>query len=115
MMNGMKRILTWSGIATAAVLLPALVGCSNRAELGPVADASTVKSIRDVLVTSKGAGGERAAGATGTGGPTKKGNFVFDGNPPQMPPYGVTKKHKICTTNGTAPPQETLVVAPGSK
>jgi hypothetical protein len=90
-------------------------GCGSRAELGPIADASTAKAIRDVLVTAKAGGEQVAAGATGSGWGTIKGQFVFDGDPPQMQPYAVTKEHEICTINGTAPPQETLVVAPGSK
>ena len=40
---------------------------------------------------------------------------MYDGDPPQMPPYDVTKEHEICTVDGKAPPQETLVVSPGSK
>jgi len=116
MIDAMKRILTtncWIALATVSVAVTA--GCGSRAELGPIADASAAKAIRDVLVTAKAGGAQAAAGVTGTGWGTIKGQFVFDGDPPQMQPYGVTKEHEICTINGTAPLQETLVVAPGSK
>jgi hypothetical protein len=116
MIDAMKRILTLNSLAALLIVLaPVLAGCGSRAELGPVADASSMKAIREVLVTTKTAGADQAAAATGTGWATLKGQFVFDGDPPQMQPYGVTKEPEICTINGTPPLQETLVVAPGSK
>jgi hypothetical protein len=95
-------------------LAAVLTGCTRSVELGPVAEAGAAKSIREVLFAGKAEGGEKAAAATGTGWATIKGQFVYDGTPPQMPPYNVSKEHEICTVNGKAPPQETLVVAPGS-
>ena len=41
--------------------------------------------------------GEQAAASTGTGWATIHGQFVFDGTPPPMPPYNVTKEQDICT------------------
>ncbi len=99
----------------AALVATVLVGCGGRVELGPVADAGAAKSIRDALLAGKAEGGEQAAASTGTGWATIKGQFVFEGDPPQMSPYGVNKEHDICTIGGKAPPQETLVVAPDSK
>jgi hypothetical protein len=114
--NTMKRFFGISGFFTLlTVSLLGIAGCGDRTALGPVADASTVKAIRDVMVTTKAGGGEPAATATGTGWATIKGQFVFDGDPPTMPPYNVTKEPEICTINGQAPPQQTLVVAPSSK
>jgi hypothetical protein len=55
-------------------------------------------------------GGEQAAVSTGTGWATLRGQFVFDGTPPTMPPYNVSKEHNICAPGGQTPPQETLVV-----
>ncbi|HEX4413609.1 MAG TPA: hypothetical protein VH107_08270 [Lacipirellulaceae bacterium] len=112
----MKRSFgTTSFVALFAVTLLALAGCSDRARLGPVADAASVKAIHEVLATSKSAAGEQAAVTTGTGWATIKGQFVFDGDPPAMSPYNVTKEPEICTINGQAPLQETLEVAPSSK
>ncbi len=88
-----------------------LAGCDRQADLGPVADAATVESYRTALATAVEAGeGVQAAASTGTGWATIRGQFVFDGTPPQMPPYNVTREHSICTVNGTPPPQETLLV-----
>jgi hypothetical protein len=112
----MKRFFGTSDLLVLlAVAMPGLVGCSNRADQGPVADAAAVKAIHEVLVVTKGGGSEQAAAATGSGWATIKGQFVFDGDPPAMSPYNVTKEPEICTVNGKPPLQETLVVAPGSK
>jgi hypothetical protein len=94
-----------------AVAVLAISGCKERADLGPVADAATIEAYRTALAsTSEAAEGAEASGSTGTGWATLRGQFVFDGTPPQMPPYNVTKEHNICTVNGTPPPQETLLV-----
>lgn len=113
----MKLCATRSSWAVLVVVAAAIAGCNSRANLlGPVADANASKAIRDSLLASKGEGGAASAAApTGTGWATIKGQFVFDGDPPQMPPYNVTKEHDICSVNGQAPPQETLVVAPDTK
>jgi hypothetical protein len=115
-MEAMKQLITTIRLAgVVAVTAMTVAGCGGSAELGPVADASTAKSIREVLMAGKAEGGEQAAGPVGTGWATIKGQFVFDGDPPKMPPYAVTKEHEICSINGQAPPQETLVVSPDSK
>jgi hypothetical protein len=96
----------------AAVML---AGCGSHADLGPVAHADAAASIRKALAAGKAEGGEQAAASTGTGWATIRGQFVFDGTSPAMQPYNVTKEHEICSVNGQAPPQETLIVAPDSK
>jgi plastocyanin len=98
--------------ACSAVLLG---GCDRQVNLGPVADIQTAKAIRSALTEGAAAEGEQAeAVATGTGWGTLRGQFVFDGTPPSMPPYNVTKEHNICAPGGQAPPQEKLVVDSGS-
>lgn len=94
----------------------ALFGCNSRVDLGPVADAGAAKAIHEALANAKPAEGETAPSApTGTGWATLKGQFVYDGDPPAMPPYNVTKEQDICTIGGKAPLQEKLVVAPDTK
>jgi hypothetical protein len=89
----------------------ALAGCHQQIDLGPVADAATVEAYRGALVAAgELAEGGEAAGPAGTGWATIRGQFVFDGTPPQMAPYNVTKEHSICTVNGKPPLQETLLV-----
>jgi len=90
----------------------ALAGCNERVDLGPVADAATVEAYRTALVAAGEAaeGSEAAAEPKGTGWATIRGQFVFDGTPPQMSPYSVTKEHSICTVNGKPPLQETLLI-----
>jgi hypothetical protein len=44
-----------------------------------------------------------------------RGTFTYDGTPPQMQPYSVTKETEVCAPGGKAPLQETLVVDPSSK
>jgi hypothetical protein len=102
-------------VGVAAVFVAPLAGCKRNVDLGPVADAEAAAAIYGVLTAGKTEGGAAAAAATGTGWATIKGQFVFDGDVPQMKPYAVSKEHEICTVNGQAPPQETLVVSPGSK
>jgi hypothetical protein len=108
--NKLQRLPAWCAPVCALAAL-ALAGCNEQADLGPVADAATVEAYRTALAaTAESAEGGEAAAATGTGWATVRGQFVFDGTPPQMPPYNVTKEHSICTINGTPPPQETLLV-----
>jgi hypothetical protein len=98
---------------TAAALLlcfVALAGCNRRQELGPTAEVASAEKIREVLNTGGEAGAAGAAVATGTGWATLKGQFIFDGTPPQMDPYGVNKDMETCTIGGQAPLQETLLV-----
>jgi plastocyanin len=90
-------------------------GCGQRVALGPVADATIAMKIREAFA-SKAAGGEKAAAKpTGTGWATISGQFTYDGTPPEMQPYTVTKEAEVCDINGKAPLQETLVVDPKSK
>ncbi len=68
------------------------------------------------LLSGKAASGEKAAvKPTGTGWATLRGQFVYDGTPPEAQPYIVTKEAEICAPGGKAPLQETLVVDSGSK
>lgn len=99
-------------VAAIAIIV---AGCERQSVLGPVANAASAKTIREALLAGNAKGGEKEAASTGTGWATLKGQFVYDGDPPKMPPYHVTKEPEICTINGSAPPEETLVVAPGSK
>jgi hypothetical protein len=94
-----------------------LAGCGSQELRGPVANARSVEDIRKVLSAGGEAGpaGEQAAATTGTGWATIKGRFVFDGDPPAMPRYNVTKEPEICTEHGTAPEQEYLVVDKSTK
>jgi hypothetical protein len=109
----MKKLLTIVGVA---VIVAPLAGCGRNADLGPVANPEAAAAIYGALTAGKSdAGGGAAAASTGTGWATIKGQFVFDGDAPQMKPYPVSKEHEICTINGQAPPEETLVVSPGSK
>jgi plastocyanin len=87
-----------------------LVGCNQRVDLGPIPNADAEK-IRTVFASKQVAGGEKAAAKpTGTGWATLKGQFIFDGTPPEMQPYAVTKEAEVCAPGGKAPLQETLVV-----
>jgi plastocyanin len=102
--------------AFGAVVAAMLVGCETRVDLGPVADAASAKKIREAFASGQAGSGEKAAAKpTGTGWATVKGQFVYDGTPPQMPPYTVTKELEVCAPGGKAPLQETLVVDPTSK
>lgn len=104
------------GATLAVIAVAAVVGCQRPAELGPVANASASKTIREAFAQGGGEeGGDSAAVATGTGWATLKGRFVYDGVPPQMPPYNVNKDQAVCTINGTAPLQQTLLVDDATK
>lgn len=93
-----------------------LAGCQSRVDLGPAADAASTRAIRAAFASGKGAAAAApAAKATGTGWATIRGQFVYDGTPPEPKPYNVTKEPEVCTVNGQAPPQETLVVDPSTK
>jgi plastocyanin len=113
----MRNRTSFSGRITIAVLAAAaLVGCERRVDLGPVADAASAKSIRDAFTTGQAAGGEKAElKPTGTGWATLRGQFVYDGTPPERPPYNVTKEPEVCTDKGKPPLQEALLVDAGSK
>jgi plastocyanin len=95
----------------AVCMAAALAGCNQHADLGPVANIQSAEAIRKVLAAGS-TGGEEGAEAvsTGTGWATLRGQFVYDGTPPQRAPYGVSKEHNICAPGGQAPLQEKLVV-----
>jgi hypothetical protein len=102
------------GAIVAAALT--LTGCGTQELLGPTANARSADDIRKVLTSGDAsAGSEQTAAATGTGWATIKGRFVYDGNPPAMPPYGVTKEPEVCTDHGTPPKQEFLLVDGSTK
>jgi hypothetical protein len=76
-----------------------------------VANLETANDIRTALTAGSAASEQAEASAeAGTGWATVRGQFVFDGTAPQMPPYNVTKEPEICAPGGHAPLQETLVV-----
>jgi hypothetical protein len=106
-------IVVLAGFATIAAA--ALVGCEGNSEMGPVADAASAKAIREAFAAGNTAGPEKKEAPVGTGWATLRGQFVYDGDPPAMSPYDVTKEPEICTISGKAPPQETLVVDAGTK
>jgi hypothetical protein len=102
-------------LATALVAIT-FAGCGPPQLLGPVANARSAADIRKVLTSSESAGGEeQVAATTGTGWASLKGRFVYVGDPPQMPPYNVTKEPEICTENGRPPAQEFLLVDGSTK
>lgn len=111
----MRNLVSLFGRTLLAGLGVVLVGCSGSADLGPVANADAAAAIRKSLEEGKAAAGDGAAAPTGTGWATLKGQFVFDGDPPAMQPYGVNKEEAICSIDGKKPLQETLVVSPSSK
>lgn len=98
------------GIAVMAV------GCTAETDLGPVANARTAGEIRKAITGGESTteGEEEAEASTGTGWATIRGQFVFDGTPPQMQPYNVTKEPEICAPGNQPPLQETLLVDSGS-
>jgi plastocyanin len=105
-------------IALAAPVAIGLAGCSSDELRGPVANARAAEEIRKAFTASADGGapsGSEAVGATGSGWATIKGRFVFDGTPPEMKPYNVTKEPEICTDHGHAPDQEYLVVDKSTK
>ena len=93
-------------VASLAMLF-ATTGCESPVDLGPVADAHSVADIRAALgggAHAAASGGAAAAGAaaTGTGWGTIKGRFVYDGAPPKMAPYDVSKDQATCAPGGGA-------------
>jgi hypothetical protein len=100
----------------AALVAVAISGCEQPVNLGPVANLDTAKTIRTALTAGSEVAEEQtdAAAEVGTGWATLRGQFVYDGTPPQMPAYNVTKEPEICAPGGHASPQEKLVVDSGS-
>src|SRR3954470_3120614 len=113
----MRDRTTIIGVTAFAAVAAAIIGgCNQRVDLGPVADVASAKTIRDAFASKQAAVGEKAAvKSTGTGWATLRGQFVYDGTPPEMAPYSVTKEAEICAPGGKAPLQETLVVDSGTK
>ena len=101
-------------LVAVAALAFASAGCDQSPQFGPVANSRTAESIREALSEGSSAGGNQVVAPVGTGWATIRGRFVFDGAPPQMPPYGVTSEHNICAPGGQPPLQETLLVDSGS-
>jgi hypothetical protein len=93
----------------------AAVGCNRPTETGRYANLGNAERIRTALVGDAATGGEGEAEATGTGWATIRGRFIYEGDPPQMPPYPVNKDQATCAPGGQAPPQETLLVDSASK
>lgn len=107
----MYRCLTFLvGFGLSMAWFVTLAGCNSQIELGPVANARSALDIRQALESSSGEAGGGQAESTGTGWATIRGRFIYDGTPPQMPPYNVTKEQAICTIDGRAPLQQTLLV-----
>lgn len=92
-----------------------LIGCNRRQDLGPVGDIATAEKIREAFTAGGESSDEEETASTGTGWGTLKGKFIFDGTPPEMQPYNVNKDMEVCTINGQAPLQETLLVDSASK
>jgi len=112
----MSNRTTFTGfLPTAVIAIAMLGGCNQRVDLGPVPDAGA-QAIRTAFASKEVGTGEKvAAKPTGTGWATLRGQFVYDGTPPEMTPYSVTKEMEVCAPGGKAPLQETLVVDPGTK
>jgi hypothetical protein len=115
-MNRVVRRFPSAAASVAAAALFGLVGCNQSSELGKLADIAQSEKIRKTLVgdaAEASAAGEEAV--TGTGWATLKGRFLYEGEPPQMPPYSVNKDQATCAPGGQAPPQEFLVVDSATK
>jgi hypothetical protein len=113
----MRSSIRKSGSIVAAFVAFIVSGCETaQVDLGPVANPTAAEAIRTAFSAgAKEASTEKAARPVGTGWATLKGQFVFDGNAPAMPTYNVTKEPEVCKVNGQSPPQETLLVDPGTK
>jgi plastocyanin len=92
----------------------AAIGCNRPSEMGKYANLGAADKIRTALVGDI-AVAEGDAEVASTGWATIRGRFIFEGDPPQMPPYGVNKDQATCAPGGQAPPQETLVVDSATK
>src|SRR5262245_11540149 len=100
------------GLIVAALVAVIVSGCETaQVDLGPVANPTAAEAIRTAFASgAKEVSADKAARPVGTGWATLKGQFVFDGNPPAMPAYNVTKEPEVCKVNGQSPLQETLLV-----
>jgi plastocyanin len=112
----MRSLRTYAGPIVVSAIVALAAGCQQDVDLGPIANVDSSKKIREVFASGAGAAGPKAAAkATGTGWATIRGQFVYDGNPPEPKPYTVTKEAEVCDINGKAPLQETLVVDSATK
>jgi plastocyanin len=100
----------------AVLVAMAMTGCQQQATLGPIANLETAETLREALTAGAAASGddEAATTSTATGWATIRGQFVYDGTAPQMPPYNVSKEPEVCAPGGQTPQQETLVVDSGT-
>lgn len=105
--------VAWRFGSFVALGLSLVAGCQRGEELGPLASSADARRIREAFTSGSG---EASSGAetvsTGTGWATLKGQFLFDGTPPQMEPYGVNRDQATCAAGGTAPLEETVLVDP---
>jgi plastocyanin len=100
-------------LCAVATLL--LVGCNENYDRGPKVNLATANSYREALIATDGEAGAAEAASTGTGWATIRGQFVYDGTPPEREPYNVTKEPNICSIDGKIPLQETLIVDDSTK
>lgn len=110
-----KQLATFRSVLVFLTVGCLLSGCQRREDLGPVPDMTAAAKIREALSAGTDGGSTAATVVTGTGWGTLKGKFVYDGDPPQMDPYNVTKDIAVCTIGGKAPLQETLLVDEATK
>lgn len=111
----MNRTRSEHWIAAASLAAVALaLGCNRSAEMGKFANLGAAEKIRTAMV-GDAAASEAEVASTGTGWATIKGRFVFDGEPPSMPPFTVNKDEATCAPSGQIPSQQFLVVDSASK
>jgi plastocyanin len=111
-----QRLISYPAVLGALSIGAALfAGCQQEMDRGPVANLAVSNTFREALITGGEASAAAATESTGTGWATIRGQFVYDGTAPQPGPYKVDKEHNICSINGQAPPEETLVVDSASK
>jgi hypothetical protein len=96
--------------AVAAIALALSAGCQRSGELGKFASAADAEKIRKALVGDVAASEEAEESSSGSGWATIKGHFIYDGDPPPMPPYQVNKDQATCAAGGQTPLQQYLVV-----
>jgi hypothetical protein len=101
---------TVRALTTVTVLL-ALVGCERKFyDPHPAPDAEVVAMIR---AGGGGAATAETAAASGTGWATLKGQFVLDGDPPEL--ASISTGGKDLAVCGNQIPNQTLVVDPATK
>jgi plastocyanin len=113
-MNRVANHFITTAAGLAFVALAASLGCNKQSELGKLANIGQSEKIREILVGEAAEGAAEQA-ATGTGWATLTGRLLYDGEPPQMPPYGVNKDAATCAPGGQPPLQEYLVVDSATK